>query len=197
MGVNLSKGARVSLTKENKGLTNIIVGLGWDAVPKKKGFFSALVSGGGSDIDCDASIFMLDNDEKLKETVYYGKLKSSNESIIHTGDNTTGEGEGDDEQIKINLEKIPSDISKMVVVINIYDCKRRNQDFGMIKNAFARVVNQKDGQEMLKYNLTENYNDKKSIIVSEIYRNNGEWKFAAIGEGTGDYSLKELQKRYL
>ncbi|OQY09022.1 MAG: stress protein [Fusobacteriia bacterium 4572_132] len=196
MGVNLSKGARVSLTKDSQGLKKIIVGLGWDEATKKKGFFSALL-GGGANIDCDASILMLDNNEKLKETVYYGKLKSSNESIIHTGDNLTGEGEGDDEQIKIDLEKVPSDIGKMIVVINIYDCKKRNQDFGMIKNAFVRVVDQKDGQEMLKYNLTENYNEKTAIIVSEIYRNNGEWKFAAIGEGTRDYSLKELQKRYL
>jgi stress response protein SCP2 len=199
VAVNLTKGARVSLVKENPGLNKIVVGLGWDEAPKsgkKGGLLGALFGGGGAAIDCDASVFMLDSNDKMQELIYFGALKSRNLSVIHTGDNLTGEGAGDDEQIKVNLAQVPAEIKKLVFVVNIYDCKGRKQHFGMIRNAFVRVVNENTGKELLKFNLTENYDGKTALVVSEIYRKDGDWKFAAIGEGTNDFSLADMKRRY-
>ena len=131
MAVSLQKGQKIDLTKTNPGLKNVTVGLGWDA-QKAKGFG---LFGGGT-IDCDASVLLLKEGDKLSETVYFGKLKSKNGSVRHSGDNLTGEGDGDDEQVFVDLQSVPADIQKLVFLVNIYQAKQRNQDFGKIKNAY-------------------------------------------------------------
>ncbi len=204
--ISLQKGQKIDLTKGNPGLTKIMVGLGWDEAQKPsktgKGLFGGLLGGGAGAsqaIDCDASAIMLDQKDKLTQKerlVYFGNLQSSDGSVKHSGDNLTGNGEGDDEQVHLDLSKVPSDVSKIVFVVNIYDCIKRKQDFGLIANAFIRVVNPANGNELCRFNLTDNYTGKTGLIVAEVYRHNSEWKFAAIGEGTLDGSLSELIRRY-
>lgn len=202
MAINLQKGQRIDLTKGNDGLSKILVGLGWDPVRNKGGggFLTSLFGIGNSqaNIDCDASVLMLDSNNKLykkENLIYFGNLRSLCGSVIHTGDNITGEGDGDDEKIIVDLKKIPSNIHKLVFVVNIYDCIKRRQDFGLIENAFIRVVDDSNN-EMIRYNLSNDYAGKTTLIVGEIYRNNEEWKFAAIGEGTNDSSLGEISRKY-
>ncbi|QXM07166.1 TerD family protein [Crassaminicella indica] len=203
MAINLQKGQRIDLTKSNPGLSKIIVGLGWDPAQQTSGggFLSSLFGGGNTpNIDCDASVLMLDANGKLtrkQDLIYFGNLRSTCGSVIHSGDNLTGEGEGDDEQIFVTLNMIPQNIHRLVFVVNIYDCIRRKQDFGLIQNAFIRIVNGADMKELIRYNLSDDYAGKTTLIVGEIYRYNGEWKFAAIGEGTNDTSLSEIVKRYM
>lgn len=200
MGISLQKGQRVDLTKGNAGLSNIMVGLGWDPVERSGGgLLGGLFGSKGADIDCDASVIMLDSNEKMTRKdhlVYFGNLRSKCGSVVHTGDNLTGDGDGDDEQLLIDLNRVPSEIHKLVFVVNIYDCIRRKQDFGLIQNAFIRVVNGSNNQELIRFNLTDNYAGKTTLVVGEIYRNGSEWKFAAIGEGTNEASLSEIVKRY-
>jgi len=200
MAISLQKGQRIDLTKDT-GLVKTTIGLGWDPVEQNKGgFFGSLFGGGGGNaaIDCDASVLMLENDKLTnnKDLIYFGNLKSNCKSVVHTGDNLTGEGEGDDEQIKVDLKKVPARINKLVFVVNIYDCVKRKQHFGMIHNAYIRVVNQLDGKELVRFNLTDDYAGKTSLVVAEIYRDGSEWKFAAIGEATNDSKLSELVSRY-
>lgn len=195
MSINLQKGQRIDLTKGTT-ITKILVGLGWD--PVKAGGLKGIFSG-NANIDCDASVIMLDANDKLKRKehiVYYGNLSSPCKSVVHSGDNLTGDGDGDDEQIQVDLAKVPQDVNKLVFVVNIYDCVTRKQDFGHIQNAFIRVVNPSNNQEMIKYNLTENYAGKTALLVGEIYRYNSDWKFAAIGEGTTAASLKDIVVKY-
>jgi tellurium resistance protein TerD len=198
--INLQKGQKIDLTKGNDGLTKILVGLGWDEVSKpKSGGLRGLFGGGSAAIDCDASAILLDSQGKLtkkERLVYYGNLQSEDLSVRHSGDNLTGEGEGDDEQILVDLSKVQNDIHRIVFVVNIYDCTKRKQDFGLIANAFIRVVNPVGNQELCRFNLTDNYTGKTSLVVAEVYRHNNEWKFGAIGEGTNDASLSELIRRY-
>ncbi len=202
--ISLQKGQRIDLTKGNPGLAKVMIGLGWDEAPKTqhKGFLSGLLGGGGGssyDIDCDASAILLDANGKLnrkEHLVYFGNLHSPDGSVKHSGDNLTGGGEGDDEQIVVELGLVPATVQRIVFVVNIYDCVRRKQDFGMIANAFIRVVNMGNNQELCRFNLTEDYGGKTALIVAEVYRQNAEWKFAAIGEGTRDTSLGELARRY-
>lgn len=200
--INLQKGQKIDLTKGNPGLSRIMVGLGWDEVSKQKsgGLLGGLFGGGASAaIDCDASAILLDSQGKLtrkERLVYYGNLQSEDRSVKHSGDNLTGAGEGDDEQIHVDLSKVPNDVHKIVFVVNIYDCTKRKQDFGLIANAFIRVVNSVNNQELCRFNLTDNYAGKTSLVVAEVYRYKNEWKFAAIGEGTNDASLSELIRRY-
>lgn len=201
MAINLQKGQRVDLTKGNAGLSKIMIGLGWDPVePKRGGLLGGLFGGGKApEIDCDASVLMLNEQDKLvsnKNLIYFGNLKSSCGSVMHTGDNLTGDGDGDDEEIIVELNRVPANIHKLLFVVNIYDCTRRKQDFGMIENAFIRVVNSSNKQELIKYNLTENYGGKTALMVGEIYRHGSEWKFGAIGEGTYDTSLGEIIKKF-
>ncbi len=201
MGINLQKGQRIDLTKGNAGLSKIKIGLGWDSVEQKKGGFLSGLFGGGKapEIDCDASVLMLDEEDKLiskQNLIYFGNLKSSCGSILHTGDNLTGDGDGDDEEIIIELNRVPSNINKLLFIVNIYDSARRKQDFGMVENAFIRVVNLDGNEELIRYNLTENYAGKTALMVGEIYRDGKEWRFGAIGEGTHDTSLGEIIKRY-
>ncbi len=198
MSINLNKGDKIDLKKSNPGLSKITVGLGWDPVSEGGGgFLKALLGSSKANIDCDASVFMLDNNGKLdnvKDLIYFGNLKSKCRSVIHTGDNLTGDGDGDDEQILVELDNIPSRIHKLLFVVNIYDSTRRNQHFGMIKNAFIRVVDQNTRKEIIKYNLSDNYANKTTLIVGCIFRKDGSWQFAAIGEGTEDSSLTEVLK---
>ncbi|QZY54831.1 TerD family protein [Crassaminicella profunda] len=202
MAINLQKGQRIDLTKSNPGLSKIMVGLGWDPVEQKNtgGFLSGLLGGKKApEIDCDASIIMLDANGKLtrkQDLIYFGNLRSTCGSVVHSGDNLTGGGEGDDEQIFVTLDLVPNNIQRLVFVVNIYDCIRRKQDFGLIKNAFIRVVNGGNMQEVIRYNLSDDYAGKTTLMVGEIYRHNGEWKFGAIGEGTNDASLSEIVKKY-
>ncbi|MDR7238563.1 TerD family protein [Neobacillus drentensis] len=202
MAINLQKGQRVDLTKSNPGLSKILVGLGWDPVQSGGGggLFGGLFGGGGAaNIDCDASVIMLGANDKLqnnKDVVYFGNLKSMDGSVQHSGDNLTGDGDGDDEQVIIDLSRVPSHIQKLVFVVNIYDCVKRKQHFGMIKNAFIRVVNPGNNQELLHYNLTDNYSGLTCLVTGEIYRHGNEWKFAAIGSGTNAASLSEVVRSF-
>ncbi|MEK5106221.1 TerD family protein [Cytobacillus sp. FSL K6-0129] len=202
MAISLQKGQRVDLTKGNPSLSKILVGLGWDPVKQKSsgGLLAGLFGGGGGvDIDCDASVILLGDNDKLrnnKDVIYFGNLKSGDGSIQHTGDNLTGDGDGDDEQILIDLSRIPSHIHKLVFVVNIYDCVKRKQHFGMIQNAFIRIVNSNNHQELIHFNLTENYDGKTSLVAGEIYRHGQDWKFAAVGNGTQAATLSDIVRSY-
>ncbi|KAB2492478.1 TerD family protein [Priestia endophytica] len=202
MAITLQKGQRIDLTKGNPTLSNILIGLGWDPVQSSGGggLLSSLFGGGNKapNVDCDASVLMLQDDKitKKEQLIYFGNLKSSCGSVTHSGDNLTGEGAGDDEQILVNLQDIPSYINKLVFVVNIYDCVRRKQDFGMLKNAYIRVQNQDNGEQLLRFNLSDDYSGKTSLVVAEIYRHGSDWKFGAIGDGTKDTNLQELVRSY-
>ncbi len=200
MSVSLQKGQKVSLSKGGDGLSKVTVGLGWDEVKQSGGgLFGALFSGGQASIDCDASALMLSNGKllKTKDIVYFGNLKHSSGTVQHMGDNLTGAGAGDDEQIVIDLARVPAEYDRIVMVVNIYQAVQRRQSFGKIQNAFIRVVDNRNGQEICRYNLSENYEGMTAMIFGEVYRNNGEWKFNAIGQGTTDPGLQELAKRYM
>lgn len=192
MSVNLQKGQKVSLTKEAPQAHRILVGLGWDA--KKKGLF-----GGGFDFDLDASCFAL-RDGRLtskKDICYFGNRDVMKKAIHHHGDNLTGAGDGDDEQITIDLDKLDSDVDKIVFVVNIYMAKMRRQSFGDVKNAFIRLVDENTGAELFRYNLSDGSVDKVAgLIFAEIYKHNDEWKFNAIGEGTKESSVEKLASLY-
>ena len=201
MGVNLQKGQKVNLKKsDGQALSRIRIGLGWDPVKqeKKGGLFGSIFGGSAPDIDCDASVIVCKGGRLSGkgDVVYFGNLKHSSGAIVHTGDNLTGEGEGDDEQILVDLTAVPADYDKLVFVVNIYDCESRKQDFGMIANAFIRICDERTGEEFCRYNLSESYAGMTAMIFGEIYRHNGEWKFNAIGQGTKDKGLNELARRY-
>lgn len=193
MAISLTKGQRIDLTKNNTSLKKVLVGLGWDPI-KKRGFFGSTTP----QIDIDASVIML-KDDRVKskdDVIYFGNLKSKCGGVLHTGDNLTGDGDGDDEQIIVDLPKVNSEVNKLIFVINIYGSKNKRQDFGMIENAFIRVANKDNNENIAMYNLTDNYQGKTSVIVGEVYRHGSEWKFAAIGEGTTDASISEIIKKY-
>lgn len=198
MSVNLVKGQKVELRKSDGGsLHRVVVGLGWDEVPQKKGFFGF----GGSEpeaIDCDASAFLLTNGKLVsrEDTVYYANLSHISGSVRHMGDNLTGAGDGDDEQITVDLDRIPAACDRIVFVVNIYCASRRNQHFGMIQNAFIRIFDADTNQEICKYNLSENYDGMTAMIFGEMYRNNGAWKFNAIGQATRDDNIEMLSARF-
>jgi stress response protein SCP2 len=199
MSINLVKGQKIDLTKNNSGLKKILVGLGWDPVKQgKKGFFS--LGSSAAEVDVDASVIMLRNDKlaSKEDLVYFGNKNSKCGGVIHNGDNLTGGGDGDDEQILIDLTKIPQDVNKLIFVTNIYECIKRKQSFGMIQNAFIRIAdNNNNSQNIAMFNLTENYNGKTALVVGELYRYNSEWKFNAIGEGTQDTCLSDMVNKYL
>ena len=181
MGINLQKGQKIDLTK-GSSLRSVMVGLGWDEAPRYGGASSP------DPIDCDASAILCGANGKvisdtLKEClVYFGNLQHSSGAIVHKGDNLTGAGDGDDEQIMVDLQKVPANIAKIVFVVNIYDANVRKQHFGMIENAFIRLVNMDNKTEICRFNLSENYSNMTGLVVGEIYRRNGEWKFNAIGQ---------------
>ena len=194
MSNNLKKGQKIDLRKSNPGLSTIRVGLGWDPIEQGGGFLKSLFGSGNTDIDCDASVFLLNEDSKPIDLVYFGNLRTKNDSIIHTGDNLTGEGAGDDEVILVDLDKIPSQVNKLLFVVNIYDCVRRNQHFGMIKNAYIRMTDAKNNSEIARYNLSDDYRGRTALLVGLIYRYEGTWKFSAIGEGTNDTGVNDMKK---
>ncbi len=176
MPINLSKGQKVDLTKGNPRLKNIMVGLGWDV--------NAFDS--GTQFDLDAAAFMAGEDGRCpteKEFVFYGNLEHASGSVKHMGDNLTGEGEGDDEQIEIDLTKIPANIAKVAFTVTIYDADARRQNFGQVSNAFIRIVDKSTGQELIRYDLGEDFSIETAVVVGELYRHGGEWKFNAIGSG--------------
>ncbi len=195
MSISLQKGQKVSLSKERAGLKSVIVGLGWDEAKRPSG---GLFSKKPKPIDCDASALLLKNGKLMKseDLIYYANLRHITGTVMHMGDNLTGAGDGDDEQIVIDLEKLPAEYDRVVIVVNIYQAVPRNQHFGMIQNAFIRVVDGSNNSEILKYNLTEDYSGMTAMVFGEIYRHNGEWKFNAIGQGTTDPGIPELIKRY-
>ncbi len=194
MSVKLQKGQKVSLSKDHAGLSKVIVGLGWDEVEQSSGFFLFKKK----PIDCDAFALLLQDGKLKKESdiVYFGHLKHSSGAVKHQGDNLTGAGEGDDEQIVIQLDKVPPEYDRIVLAVNIYQAYQRKQHFGMIRNAFIRLVDARDDKELCIYNLTENYADQTAVLFGEVYRYNGEWKFNAVGQGTRDGSISEFAKRY-
>lgn len=195
MSINLQKGQKIDLRKSSPGLSNISVGLGWDPVAQSGGGFFKSLLGGNANIDCDASVFMLNEKGQMsnsKDLIYFGNLKSNCKSVLHTGDNLTGEGDGDDEQILVDLDKVPSNVHKLLFVVNIYNCVARKQHFGMIKNAYIRIVDQANRKEIAKYNLTDDYSGKTSLIVGTIYRHADTWKFSAIGQGSNDTGLSDI-----
>lgn len=199
MGINLQKGQRISLSKEAPGLTKLICGLGWDVAKRSGGgLFGAFSS--VPDYDLDASVICLDQNAKLNDSanvVYFGNLSHRSGAITHLGDNLTGAGEGDDEQIVVDLSRMPSQIVKLVFTVNIYDCIARKQDFGQVKNAFVRLVNQSNNQELAKYNLSgSEYKGMTGMLMAEIYKHNDEWKMAALGNGVKVNGLEELVKTY-
>ncbi len=195
MSVSLQKGQKVSLSKENAGLNRIVVGLGWDEVQQKARFFAPKPQA----IDCDASAILLKNGKLTdnKDVVFFGNLRHKSGTVQHMGDNLTGAGEGDDEQIVIDLASVPAEYDKIVIVVNIYQAVQRKQHFGLIQNAFIRLVDARNNTEMCKYDLTENYSGMTAMIFGEVYRYNGEWKFNAIGQGTNDPGLGELTRRFI
>ncbi|TXL89373.1 TerD family protein [Streptomyces sp. NBC_01725] len=175
MGVSLSKGGNVSLSKEAPGLTAVLVGLGWDAR-----------STTGADFDLDASALLVNAAGKVpsdQHFIFYNNLKSPDGSVEHTGDNLTGEGEGDDESLKVNLAGVPADVDKIVFPVSIHEAESRSQSFGQVRNAFIRVVNQDGGAELARYDLTEDASTETAMVFGELYRNGAEWKFRAVGQG--------------
>lgn len=194
MSISLQKGQKVSLSKDNAGLAKVVIGLGWDEVQQKRGFFAPKPA----PIDCDASAILLQNGHVVDKAdiVYFGNLKHYTNTVQHMGDNLTGAGDGDDEQIIVDLSRIPEQYDKIVLVVNIYQAVQRGQHFGLIQNAFIRLVDARNNSEMCKYNLTENYSGMTAMIFGEVYRHNGEWKFTAIGQGTNDPGLGELVNRF-
>lgn len=196
MSVSLQKGQKVNLSKENVGLAKIVVGLGWDERKQTKGSFFSFKP---QAVDCDASAILLKKGKFVSkdDLVYYGNLQHKSNTVQHMGDNLTGAGEGDDEQIVIDLASISPEYDRIVIVANIYQAVQRKQHFGLIQNAFIRLVDARNNNEMCKYNLTEDYSGMTAIIFGEVYRHNGEWKFSAVGQGTNDPGLGELSRRYM
>jgi tellurium resistance protein TerD len=175
MSVSLSKGGNVSLSKEAPGLRAVLVGLGWDVRTTT-----------GADFDLDASALMLGSNGKIlsdQHFIFFNNLNSPDGSVEHTGDNLTGEGEGDDEVIKVNLSAVPAEVDKVVVAVSIYDAESRGQSFGQVRNAFIRVVNQDDNREITRYDLSEDASTETAMVFGELYRNGAEWKFRAVGQG--------------
>ncbi len=176
MPVCLQKGQKVSLTKENPGLTKVVVGLGWDV--------NAFDTGGSFDLD--AAAFMLTDSGKVScqnDFIYYGNLTHPSGSVQHQGDNLTGVGDGDDEQIRIDLSKVPANITKIAFTVTIYDAEARHQNFGQVNNAFVRIYNEANGEELLRYDLGEDFSIETAAVFGELYKHGDEWKFNAIGSG--------------
>lgn len=187
MSISLSKGGNISLSKESPGIKQIRIGLGWD--PRVTT---------GKDFDLDASVFLVNSEGKCrsdKDFIFYNNLKSTEGSVEHTGDNLTGEGDGDDEVIKVDLSKVPADVDKIAVTVTIHDSAARGQNFGQVENAFARVINEENKQEVVRYDLSEDYSIEDAMVFCELYRNNGEWKFRAIGQGFSG-GLGDLASKY-
>ena len=176
MAISLSKGQKVDLTKTNPGLTKLVIGLGWDTNKYD----------GGADFDLDAAAFLLADTGKVpsdKEFVFYNNKEHASGAVIHLGDNLTGAGDGDDEQIKIDLAKVPANVSKITFTVTINDAEARKQNFGQVSNAFIRIVDEAKNTELIRYDLGEDFSVETAVVVAELYRHGSEWKFNAIGSG--------------
>ena len=190
MAVNLSKGQRVSLEKVAPGLSEVFVGLGWDTN----------ITDTGDDFDIDASVFLVNSSEKLisdSHFIFYNNLTSpdGNKSVEHLGDNRTGAGEGDDEVIKVKLKQVPEDVNKIVMTVTIHEAEKRQQNFGQVENAFVRVVNAENKEEVVRYDLSEDFSVETALIMAELYRKDGEWRVNAVGAGYQG-GLEALLNRY-
>ncbi|WP_424951636.1 TerD family protein [Deinococcus sp.] len=187
MALSLQKGGNLSLSKQDPNLKRLVVGLGWDAR-----------STDGQDFDLDASAFLLNTSGRVRsdaDFIFYNQLRSIDGSVEHTGDNRTGEGEGDDEQVKVNLGLIPADVDKVAVTVTIHDAESRRQNFGQVRNAFIRVVNEDSGAEVVRFDLGEDFSTETAVIFAEVYRSGAEWKFRAVGQGYAG-GLKALCNSY-
>ena len=185
--VSLSKGGNVSLSKLDPNLQKVLVGLGWD--PR---------STDGAEFDLDASVFLLTASGKVRgdaDFIFYNNLKSSDGAIEHTGDNRSGVGDGDDEAIRIALPVVHSDVEKIVFVVTIHDAQQRRQNFGQVGGAFIRIVNEETGKEIARYDLSEDASTETAMLFGELYRNSGEWKFRAVGQGYAG-GLSDVCKQY-
>lgn len=179
MAVSLSKGGRVSLSKEAPGLSKVLIGLGWDTNS----------SDTGAEFDLDASAFLLDKNGKVandRDFVFFNNLSNADGSVVHTGDNRTGEGEGDDESIKVDLSKISSNVAEIAIVVTIHEATQRKQNFGMVRNAFIRIVNEATNQEIARYDLEEDFSTETAIAFGKLYFKDNEWRFNAVGTGYKD-----------
>lgn len=188
MAISLQKGQRVDLTKDRPSLKNVLIGLGWDINHYD----------GETDFDLDASAFMTKANGKVgneNDFIFYGNLNHVSGSVQHMGDNRTGEGDGDDEVIKVQLDKIPSDYDTILFTVTIYEAEKRLQNFGMVENAYVRLIDEDTGEELVRFDLTEDFSTETALVVAEIYKRDGQWKFAAIGSGY-DGGLKALCKEY-
>ena len=175
MAISLNKGGNLSLSKTDPSLNQVLIGLGWDARATD-----------GADFDLDASAFLLAANDKVRgetDFIFYNQTRSPEGSVEHTGDNRTGEGDGDDEAVKINLAKVPADVQKIAITVTIHDAESRGQNFGQVQNAFIRVVNDQTNVEIVRFDLNEDYSTETAMIFGELYRHNGEWKFRAVGQG--------------
>ena len=184
MAISLQKGQRVDLTKDRPSLKNVLIGLGWDINHYD----------GETDFDLDASAFMTKANGKVgneNDFIFYGNLNHVSGSVQHMGDNRTGEGDGDDEVIKVQLDKIPSDYDTISFTVTIYEAEKRLQNFGMVENAYVRLIDEDTGEELVRFDLTEDFSTETALVVAEIYKRDGQWKFAAIGSGY-DGGLKAL-----
>ena len=188
MAISLQKGQRVDLTKDRPSLKNVLIGLGWDINHYD----------GETDFDLDASAFMTKANGKVgneNDFIFYGNLNHVSGSVQHMGDNRTGEGDGDDEVIKVQLDKIPSDYDTISFTVTIYEAEKRLQNFGMVENAYVRLIDEDTGEELVRFDLTEDFSTETALVVAEIYKRDGQWKFAAIGSGYAG-GLKALCKEY-
>ena len=188
MAINLKKGQKIDLTKGNPSLKHIRLGLGWDTN----------VFDGGADFDLDVSLFMVGKSGKVEydeDFIFYNNLKHPSEAVEHLGDNRTGDGDGDDEEILVDFSKMPSHVDKIAVTVTIYEAKERRQNFGQVNNSYVRLLNSDTEEELLRYDLGEEFSIETAIVVCEIYRHNGEWKFSAVGSGF-EGGLEALCRNY-
>ncbi|MBE6025181.1 MAG: TerD family protein [Cellulosilyticum sp.] len=188
MAINLVKGQKIDLTKGNPSLKKVIIGLGWD-INKYSG---------GQAFDLDTSVFLVGSNGRTnhdEDFIFYNNLESRNKAVIHAGDNRTGEGDGDDEQISLEFDKMPADVERMAVTVTIYEAMERGQNFGQVSNAYVRVLDAATGEELIHYDLGEDFSIETAITVCEIYRHNGEWRFSAVGSGFQG-GLASLCKNY-
>lgn len=175
MAISLQKGGNVSLSKEAPGLSRFLLGLGWDTRKSD-----------GADFDLDASAFLVDANGKVRsdaDFIFFNQPAAADQSVVHQGDNLTGEGDGDDEVIVVDLSKIAADVDKVVIGVTIHEAETRKQNFGMVSNAFVRVVDEKSDEEVVRYDLSEDFSTETALVFGEIYRRDDEWKFRAVGQG--------------
>jgi tellurium resistance protein TerZ len=187
VAISLSKGQTISLSKESAGLSKVRMGLGWDPVKKKGGFLSGLLGGGGGDIDLDASCLMFDSGKQLVDIVWFRQLKSNDGAVVHSGDNLTGEGEGDDETISVDLERLPAAVQTLVFTVNSF----RGQTFNEVENAFCRLVDERARKEIARYTLTEQ-GAHTGVVMAVVSRASGEWTMKAIGAPANGRTAQDL-----